>query len=124
MSILDDVQGEDGVAKYGFEFKIAEADSKKTRRDTIRNMKENASFKGFRKGEIPPFIWSKIDQFVLEECFSKNLKSALDNEGLELLEGDLGKVNYVDRSEADLKREFQSGSPFSYKIEICLRKKA
>lgn len=107
------------LAKYRLEIEIPGAYSKEKRRKSISVMKKNASFKGFRKGTIPPFIMKDIPGFVLRDSIEELLQGSLKELELEATDGETSEP------EMDIKEmmsRFKIGEDFRFSCEMPLRK--
>lgn len=107
------------VAKYKLELEIPASFSKEKRKQSIRALKQNADFKGFRKGTIPPFIMKDIPAFVLRDSVDEVLQSALQELELKETEGE-GAEPEMDFEE--MMKKFTVGEDFTFTLEMPLRK--
>lgn len=107
------------LAKYKLEIEIPAEFSKAKRRQSIAALKKNASFNGFRKGTIPPFIMKDIPGFVLRDSVDELLEAALKELELEPSEGEASQPEMdID----DMMKRFTVGEDFSFTCEMPLRK--
>lgn len=86
----------------------------------MTGIKANANFDGFRKGTIPPFIMSQVNEFVLRDCIEDEINAACKELNLEYLEGDASDP--VFDFKATYKR-FEMGKDLDVSFEIALQKK-
>lgn len=107
------------MAKYKFELQIPAEFSKQRRKKSIAALKQNAHFKGFRKGTIPPFIMKDLNGFVLRDSIGDMLDEAIKELGLDTLEGEAAEP-VVD--EKELLTRFKVGEDFTFSCEISLQK--
>lgn len=110
--------GDGDLSNYKLEIAIPAEYSKAKRRATIKVMKQNASFKGFRKGTIPPFIMKDIPGFVLRDCLEELLSEALND--LKLTPPD-GKELDPQLDVNEMLTRFQVGEEFSFTCEMVLQ---
>eukprot|EP00960_Hanusia_phi_P053209 761911-Hanusia_phi.AAC.2 len=89
----------------------------------MKDFKKNAQFPGFRKGTIPPFMLSKVKQFVILDCLEKSLGEAVREQALELADEN-NKPNLDNEQVAELTKTFNEKNGFKYTIEALLKPSA
>lgn len=114
--VLSTKDGE--IAKYKLELEVPGALSKSKRRESIQSVKKNASFKGFRKGTIPPFIMKEIDSFVLNDVCNTVIEEATKELQLSAIDGEEAQPK-MDLEE--MKKRFNIGEDFYFTCEVQLQ---
>lgn len=114
--VLSTKDGE--IATYKLELEVPGALSKTKRRESIQSVKKNASFKGFRKGTIPPFIMKEIDSFVLNDVCNFVIEEAAKELQLSGVDGEEAQAK-MDLDE--MKKRFQIGEDFYFTCEVQLQ---
>lgn len=117
---LEVLFGDDGsseMAKYRLELEIPGSYSKNLRKKTIATMKQQADFKGFRKGTIPPFIYKDIDGFVLQDSISDMISEACGELGLKPIKGDAAEPE-MDMD--DIKSRWKVGTDLRFTCSLPL----
>lgn len=107
------------MANYKLEIEITPAYSKAKRKETLKSMKQFASFSGFRKGTLPPFITKDIPGFVLRDSCSQLIESAINELDLTPVEGEAAEPRMDERG---MIKEFVVGEHFVFTCEIQLQK--
>lgn len=105
------------MAKYKLTIEIPGVFSKNMRRESVQEMKKNSSFPGFRKGTIPPFIFSQIDSFVLRDATEEMVNEAANELNLERVDGEEHDAEF---DFDELKTQFKVGTDFSLDCEVVL----
>ena len=107
------------MANYRLEIEIPGSYSKNKRRETVQSMKKHASFNGFRKGTIPPFVMKDIPGFVLKDCTSELIQAALKELDLSPVEGEASEPKM---DEEQMVSDFEVGEDFVFTCEVQLQK--
>lgn len=110
-------EGDSEIAKYKLVLNIPGTYSRKVRKESVRQMKKQANFPGFRKGDIPPFIRKDIDGFVLNDSVDDMVKEACNELKMKCAEGE-ANVPQFDMEE--LKARFQVGTDCEFECTVVL----
>lgn len=111
-------EGDAEIAKYKLVLEIPGTYSRTLRKKSVQQMRKNANFKGFRKGDIPPFIRKDVDEFVLHDSIRDILSEACIELELVPIEGD---ANEPAMDMVDIKSRFKVGTDFQFECTLALK---
>ncbi|CAM9518388.1 unnamed protein product [Chrysoparadoxa australica] len=107
-SVEEVLDAAEGINSYAFEIEVPGERTDRVWRNVGKELKKNANFPGFRKGQIPPYAMAETWNFTIQECINESVLQAMAAHGLVKADEKEAEADIKEKFE-DIKKVFKAG---------------